>query len=897
METSRLDASSRVALAAYLHDLGKFAERARLPATREMREIHEQLYCPRHFDENSGRQWYSHKHAAYTALAMDILESRLPPLAGGNLEPFAGWHSKDVDDSLVNAAAKHHRPESYLQWIIATADRVASGFDRASWDRYNKAEEGCETGKNHYQARQLTLFEQVMNPSITPGKMAWRYPLRPLSPAAMMPQQREACEPADNSTAQNEYRALWEGFVKDLENLPLSHRQSLPLWLDHFDSLWQCYTHAIPAATAFGTRPDVALYDHSRTTAALATALWRYHAETGVEGEAAVQGMKSRDDWSEHKLLLVQADLFGIQDFIFQSGGDTRKFAAKLLRGRSFQVSLFTELAGLKVLEALELPATSMVLNAAGKLLIVAANTALSRERLLTVQRELNLWFLEHAYGESGIGLAWEAASCNDFLRRGDADTAPFQRLMNRLIEKLDKARYQHFDLCGENSAEPVFEGYLDDFGGPDGRAVCPINGRFPAEENYRGVAVSRLACDQIHIGEWLAQSDRFSRLLITTERLDNQAGLKQAIFGYCVHFTDNEGASGKFAPAVASGVLRRAWDFSLPAEDQEQTLFNGYARRAINAYVPTYVNTDTEWPEKYPRQHDDEEREPGAIKTLNDIACEDRLPGEHGGAWLGIAALGVLKGDIDDLGLVFAEGLKEMSFARMAGLSRQVNLFFTTYLPWLCRTRFPNSYTVFAGGDDFFLLGPWKSQLELAATMNQEFARYSATNPALHFSAAVTMGRQGQPVPALAQVADEELEMAKRFEHVGGEVKNAVVVFGQALSWEQLQALLNAGERLAELRREWQLSTQYLYALLEFTQMAEQAKREPSKAIWRSRFVYRTERMVVDRFRGDPAQADRIRQLLTVEVGDQGIARYGLGYKVALQHCIYRYRQTGDSQ
>jgi CRISPR-associated protein Csm1 len=68
----------------------------------------------------------------------------------------------------------------------------------------------------------------------------------------------------------------------------------------------------------------------------------------------------------------VQGDFFGIQDFIFAEGGKTQKRAATLLRGRSFYVSLLSELAALKVLEALALPATSQVVNAAGKFLIVA---------------------------------------------------------------------------------------------------------------------------------------------------------------------------------------------------------------------------------------------------------------------------------------------------------------------------------------------------------------------------------------------------------------------------------------------------------------------------------------------------------------------------------------------
>jgi CRISPR-associated protein Csm1 len=61
--------------------------------------------------------------------------------------------------------------------------------------------------------------------------------------------------------------------------------------------------------------------------------------------------MRERTDYAERKFLLVQGDFFGIQNFLFAAGAETRKQAAKLLRGRSFQVSLFTEMAALRLLD------------------------------------------------------------------------------------------------------------------------------------------------------------------------------------------------------------------------------------------------------------------------------------------------------------------------------------------------------------------------------------------------------------------------------------------------------------------------------------------------------------------------------------------------------------------
>ncbi|KUJ83446.1 type III-A CRISPR-associated protein Cas10/Csm1 [Microbulbifer flavimaris] len=882
--------SSRVALAAYLHDLGKFAERAQLPMDEETLAVHLQEYCPR--KEQGGRTWYTHRHAAYTALGFDLLEQHLPELIGPEMAPFASWRSKEADDSLLNAAARHHKPETFLQWVIATADRVASGFDREKFEQYNAAEEGTSTGKNHFQARQLTLFEQIRLDGKTAGQaseLQFRYPLKPLSVSSLFPQSRAACEPADNTLAQAEYLGLWEGFSTALEEIPASHRGQLPLWLDHFDSLWQCYAQAIPSATAFGVRPDVSLYDHSRTTAALAAALWRYHHDLGhEEAEVAVQ-MRLGSDWDEQKLLLVQGDFFNIQEFIFATGGDSAKKAAKLLRGRSAYVSLLTECAALRVLDDLGLPPTSQVINAAGKFLILAPNTEPVRMQLMETQRRINDWFLQQSYGQAGLGLAWEAASCNDFVARSDG-AAPFQQLMARLMASLERAKFQAFSLCGSGAPAPVFTEYLEQFDPAVG--ACRLSGRAPGRADLDGVCA--LAADQVRLGEMLV-SDRFQRLLLTNKPLQGRGGLSVAIFGYSLYFTAAEESSGKFGAEASSGNLRRAWDFSLPPEDPAEPLWQGYGRRAFNGYVPRFDSSAHYADGKY-QGCDSDDIESGAVKTFNHIACEDRTPNPaQEGQWAGIAALGILKGDVDNLGSIFAAGLPGNSFARMSALSRQLDQFFTVFLPWHCARHFPDTYTVFAGGDDFFLIGPWRSQIRLAQSMRAEFKRYVAENPQLHFSAGIALHKPGLPLAQLSAAGEEALERAKGYRH-HEQHKDAVCCFDSVLGWPKFEALVGeegCEQQLLTLRNEVNLSTSYVYGLLSLSEQAEAAAAgDPSASIWRSRFAYRTQRMVVERHRGraDSEAVKKLYERLADEVGD-AIAQYRRAYRLALQSYLYRLR------
>ena len=315
--------------------------------------------------------------------------------------------------------------------------------------------------------------------------LKYRYALQPLSPTAIFPRLAKDCEPPkrEREKAKAQYRALWDQFTEALPAIPASHQERLDLWLDHFDTLLATFAHAIPAATAFGVKPEVSLYDHSKAVASLATALWRWHQAREDDPQAIVAAHQQRADWDEQKLLLIQGDLFGIQDFIFAAGGETQRRAAKLLRGRSFYVGLLTECAAMRVLDALALPPTSQIINAAGKFLIVAPNTEDTRTALVEVRRTLDAWFLEHSFGQAGIGLAWLEASCNDFLSTpGDQPNSHqrFQKLMKRLFAQLDLAKAQRFGLCGDQPPLAVFEGFLDRF---DNRlGPCQIDGRSPAE-------------------------------------------------------------------------------------------------------------------------------------------------------------------------------------------------------------------------------------------------------------------------------------------------------------------------------------------------------------------------------------------------------------------------------
>ena len=157
-------------------------------------------------------------------------------------------------------------------------------------------------------------------------------------------------------------------------------------------------------------------------------------------------------------------------------------------------------------------------------------------------------------------------------------------------------------------------------------------------------------------------------------------------------------------------------------------------ADRWLANHVPTFA--PDEWQQVRYRDIPQIEAKPaptaGDIKTMAHIAADAREP--SGDGWQGRAMLAVLKADVDNLGRVFGEGLgARRSIGRLVALSRAIDAFFTGWLPDHLRRAAPETYTVYAGGDDLLLIGPWRQTISLAGELRAAWGRYVGGDPRPH--------------------------------------------------------------------------------------------------------------------------------------------------------------------
>ena len=865
------DTIYKVAIAGFLHDIGKFAERADMQVSREYLDNNAGLYQPSY----QGR--YTHKHAVYTAAFIEEYEKYLPLQFNK-----AGW---GLGDSFINLTAMHHKPETPLQWVVAVADRVSSGFDRDEFDKYNneiKVEDYTKT-------RLLTLFEGIsINDKWKDGGIDsynYRYPLKELSPVNIFPTNAAESRVLDKKGSREEYGKLFNDFVDSLKKL--QHKENIPLWFEHFENLCMIYTSGIPAATVGRVIPDVSLYDHAKITAALASAVYMYHRESATLDESHVRA------YDDKKIILINGDLYGIQDFIFTGGGSTGRASAKLLRGRSFSVSLIAELAADMVCREIGLPVSSIVLNAAGKFTIIAPNTGAARTKVQMVEETINNWLIEHFYGESSLGISFIEATCKDFV------SGNFPDLWDKLQSTIDSKKFSKFDLSRYGG--PVGD-YLDSFNNKLERSLCPFCGKRPSHEDAivnlsRGEkeCSCKICRDHIYIGEHLVKEERIA---IATPDADLKGDkLLEPIFGrYQLSFD----VSGKLGDLVRTGSLLKYWDIGIKKDGK---ISKEITAKFINGYVPQYEDGDNYDDRLLTGKKKDatklelvESIKEGVPKTFLHIAKNSLNFTDQQGKFNGIEALGVLKADVDNLGLIFSCGIKQdrQTISRLATLSRQLNNFFAIYLPYTLSTEksFKDVYTVFAGGDDLFLIGPWNRIVELSSRLNKIFKDYVCQNPDITLSAGMSINKPGEPIRVLAEQSENALHQSKSNE------KNRITVFRETVEWDRFEKLDDIKNSIGQWLADGTINNAMLYRFNELIEMVKQEKdikdfklnihMEDMECLkWRAKLKYSVVRNVGKKLKGgekEQAMEDVLKTVLWFE-------EYGGGMKIPLWQILYNNR------
>ena len=234
-----------------------------------------------------------------------------------------------------------------------------------------------------------------------------------------------------------------------------------------------------------------------------------------------------------------------------------------------------------------------------------------------------------------------------------------------------------------------------------------------------------------------------------------------------------------------------------------------------------------------------------------------------------GTDKLGILKMDIDNLGLLFQ---KNDQIKQTQSVSIALAWFFEEFINHLLdepygkpievgNSEFQDSYrnniyVVFSGGDDCFMLGAWDAIFEFAIRLNNEFSVFGeflqnevkSLICKLTLSAGLLVVDSKFPVVRFAQMAEDAISDAKKATNEKDEiVKNSVSVFGQVLSWREFEEAQDTSSILTHLIKEKDESRAILERIkrsaIGFEKAQDSSLKGEKAAIWRLYYYLRNVR------------------------------------------------------
>lgn len=808
-----------VVIGALLHDIGKFMQRA-AAGNKTLGHLcanMENVLCP-----TNGKGGYTHKHVLWTNAFFDWMEREgIGFPQGVNLAKVRTF------------AASHHLPDSprgeaAMGWISALADRYSSGMDRKPF------QEDSDTGEKGWNAfrkiPQQCIFDHVVldpkrfgTPNRTSLKLA---ELDPTDPEALLPGPWPEGDQDEGLPVQ--YALLWDGFCEGFRKVAAS---GLPprLFEEALLGLLERYTWAVPSSTI--DMPDISLYDHARTSAAIAACLYRHHEERGELGDQAA--VKDRE---RPKFRLLAGDLSGIQRTLFTLQRQGVRGVNKILRARSFLLGTIAEAAGMRATQAASLPLCCVLQQAGGHFLIMVPEIKEIESIVQNLRIEIDRWLLQSYTGSLSLNLAVSAPFDGASFQIGR-----FKKVMASLEALLDEAKQRPLSTCGQGVIKMEYP--FD--------SACAACGIRPARNDKEGDCRCHTCQREFFLGTRLPHA-KYVCWASSKERVYDAT----EIMGLQLLLLPSPPASPQM-PLLLSVRRIGKGDGNEP-----------WPQRFLANYVPLFSSEKELDCPRYKGIEATEETGVGRPKTFEHIGAEALQYDKDTDSYRGKPFLALLKADVDRLGFIFAHGLEKrpkedgvarqgmFSLSRFVQLSRMLDLYFTGYLPGLLRREFPNTYVVYAGGDDLLLIGPWFQTLYLAKRVQETFNEYTGKNPNITISAGLSLMHSNYPVNRAVEEVETFLEEAK---NAGRNRVSAVC--GVSVAWPDYGRMLENAEWVHNRMNEqaYPVSTGFVHSILRLSEDAAAAGRGMiGRAGWRAKLAYHLARNV----KGSDKEDARKRQI-----------------------------------
>lgn len=512
----------------------------------------------------------------------------------------------------------------------------------------------------------------------------------------------------------------------------------------------------VPSSTNRAEVCDISLYVHSKITSAVASCMKLYFDEQQIQDYKKYCFNSGNKIFRNEKIyLLVSGDISGIQDFIYTIPS---KGALKTLRGRSLYIDLLLEEFIDEYLEQIGLSRANVLYSGGGHFYILAPNIENIKKSIDKLQAKMNRWLMENIGINLYLAIGTAECSANN-LMKSEAQGNLFA-IVNKKLKDDKTIRYSK----DEDFLEHIFNVEKEK---DTAKKECNICHNL-VDKLWKYNSDEEIACEfclnLYKLGQDILTQDLV--FVISEEKIDGGIkifGKDKDLYMYAVNIEDIDMFKGK--------ILRIYSKNNLLENDL-----------AIRLYLADYSA----------KNENDE------VMTFDDLAKSSCKTDK------GIKRLGVLRLDIDDLGIAFSSGfvsdkdkiednLRYATLSRYADLSKDISMFFKVAINKICagdltgcvdfeekvfnifgiaKAQKRKVNIIYAGGDDLFLVGAWDEVLEVAIDINRAFKQF--TNGKLTLSAGMAMFSPTYPISKMAEIAGLLVQMSKNRKD-----KNSIALFG----------------------------------------------------------------------------------------------------------------------
>lgn len=647
------------------------------------------------------------------------------------------WVSKYTqDEGILEGIAYHHHQEienaqienDSIAYLVYIADNISSGADRREIEGEKVA--GFSRG------RPLESVYNLLNNANGKAK----HHVAPISEKINYP-----VESYDEDTAYF-YNRIIDGITEGLNGINFEE--------DYINSLLEiteAYLTYVPSSTYLGEVADISLFDHSRTTAAMAACIVHY-LQAGNRSDYRLELFSKRKDFYQEKAFcMFSCDISGVQQFIYTISS---KGALKGLRARSFYLELMLENLVDEILQDCSLYRTNLIYTGGAHAYILLPNTTEAITKAEQAVKNTNQQLMQLFGTRLFIAYGIQEFSADEIMGKTEdpEDYGNIFRSLSAQISERKLRRYNAEEIRLFNQESPDKEG-----------RECKICGASSMLEVREEGTVFCSAC--------AAFSD-ISGMLIKPD----------SVFAVTVQQMDEP-----VLPLFSSQGERQY--FHALKEEKVKQILQQSPEQVVRIYSKNTFRTGLTLATKLWLGDYAAVNQSGELKTFGELAASS----------CGIDRIGVLRADVDNMGAAFVKGFireaetgkdkyRYLTLSRSATLSRSLSIFFKYYINDLLANGESNILNsenprnvviVYSGGDDLFIVGAWNEVIAAALDIRKAFVQY--TGQTLSISAGLAIFEDSYPIARMAAETEILETEAKNNRYPGGE-KNSISLLGQEL-------------------------------------------------------------------------------------------------------------------